>query len=138
MKRNHALVAIAILIQQILVAGATAANTPTQSSGKVEGFVTPSNVNAKEPFTFTAQGVVEGEVIDIKTVEGEVVASKKTDKLGRVFVPTGLAAGAYLLTHGAKSSGHLDVVNPRSPPNASNTLSFQMPKFVDLNSGLNL
>lgn len=138
MKRNHALVAIAILTQQVLVAGAMAANSSTQSSGKVEGFVTPSNVNAKEPFTFTAQGVVEGEVIDIKTVEGEVVASKKTDKLGRVFVPAGLAAGAYLLTHGAKSSGHLEVVNSSSPPNPSNTLSFQMPKFVDQNAGLNL
>ncbi|MCC7230121.1 MAG: hypothetical protein IT203_06985 [Fimbriimonadaceae bacterium] len=138
MKRNHALVAIAILIQQILVAGAAAANSLTQSSGRVEGFVTPSNVNAKEPFTFTAQGVVEGEVIDIKTVEGQVVASRKTDKLGRVFLPTGLAAGAYLLTHGAKSSGHLEVVNPNSPPIPANNLSFQMPKFVDQNAGLNL
>ncbi len=138
MKRNHTLVAIAILTQQVLVAGAMAANSPTQSSGKVEGFVTPSNLNAKEPFTFTANGAVEGEVIDIKTVEGEVVASKKADKLGRVFVPAGLAAGAYLLTHGAKSSGHLKVVNPTSPPNPSHTLSFQMPKFVDQNAGLNL
>lgn len=63
-------------------------------------FVTPRSIAAKEPFTFAAQGVVEGEVIEVQTVEGEVISSHKPDSLGRVFLESGLAAGSYLLAAG--------------------------------------
>jgi len=81
---------------------ATCATGQTSTLGTVEGIVIPGGVAAKEPFTFAVTGVVEGEVIEIKTVEGEVVAQKRTDKLGRVFLAAGLSAGAYLIS---KSDG---------------------------------
>lgn len=61
-------------------------------------FVLPSSLTDKEPFLFTATGTVEGVVIDVKTVEGEVVASRSADKNGRVFLAAGLAAGSYVLS----------------------------------------
>jgi hypothetical protein len=65
---------------------------------KMAEFILPSAVLDKEPFMFSATGVVEGVVVDIKTVEGEVVATKKADKYGRVFLAAGLAAGSYLVS----------------------------------------
>lgn len=138
MKRFQLMAAVALLAQQILVAGAVAANPVGQSGGMVEGFVVPSSVHANEPFTFAAQGSVEGEVVEIKTVEGEVVATKKTDKLGRVFLQTGLLAGNYLLSSRGKASSTIQVQVPNSPPDSSRALSFQMPKFVDQATGLQL
>jgi hypothetical protein len=61
-------------------------------------FVLPSSINANEPFLFTSTGTLQGEVVDIKTISGEVVATQKADNLGRVFLSAGLAAGAYILT----------------------------------------
>jgi hypothetical protein len=61
-------------------------------------FIMPSNVGAAEPFMFAVTGAVEGTIVDIKTVEGEVVATKKADHHGRVFLATGLSAGNYLLS----------------------------------------
>lgn len=65
-------------------------------------FVAPTEILTGEPFLFTAGGQLSGVVIDIKTVEGEVVATKHTDKQGRVFLAAGLAAGSYVVsTHGS-------------------------------------
>jgi hypothetical protein len=61
-------------------------------------FITPNNISSNEPFMFSVTGAVEGVVVDVKTVDGEVVATENTDKFGRVFLPAGLAAGSYLLT----------------------------------------
>src|SRR5512134_712057 len=122
MKRFQVLAAIALLAQQILVAGAVAANPAGQSSGKVEGFVIPSSVQANEPFTFASQGSVEGEVVDIKTVEGEVVTTKKTDRFGRVFLTGGLAAGSYVLSAAKSRSQSQFQVKPGAPANSSNAL----------------
>lgn len=67
---------------------------------KMADIVVPTDVVQKEPFMFSAGGTVSGTVVDIKTVEGEVVASQKPDKNGRVFLAAGLAAGTYLITAG--------------------------------------
>jgi hypothetical protein len=67
------------------------------TSASAQNFVLPSEVAANEPFLFAATGTVEGTVVDVKTVEGEVVASRPTDKHGRVFLGAGLAAGSYIL-----------------------------------------
>src|SRR5688572_1893242 len=92
----------AVLLSHTVLASFAAAGSPSPGQSVVTGFVVPSEVGDKEPFTFaTSGGVVEGEVISIQTVEGEVVATKKTDKFGRIFLATGLATGSYLLTRGA-------------------------------------
>jgi len=85
-------------------AKATSETRPGTARASVVNFVLPSTVGSKEPFTFAAAGTVEGEVIDVKTVEGEVVETKKTDKYGRVFLPAGLASGAYLISRGSNSA----------------------------------
>lgn len=142
MKRTQTLVAIALLAQQALAPWAFASTNPMQSSGQLEGFVIPSSVNANEPFTFASKGSVEGEVVEIKTVEGEVVQTKKTDRLGRVFLVGGLAAGVYLLTRLPKGGGSpvqtpIDIVNGGAGA-ASNALTFKSPQFVSLKDGLKL
>ncbi len=65
--------------------------------GHVDGIVVPDNIQAREPFTFSSTQVVEGEVVDIKSVEGEVVQRRAADKYGRVFLAAGLPAGLYLV-----------------------------------------
>ena len=107
----------------------------TSASGDND-FIAPTKLESSMPFTFAATGVVEGEVISIQTVEGEVVAAKKADKLGRVFLPAGLASGSYLLTasHGKNTSvGTLDVqIKPPSvplPPSESLWLADKLPAF---------
>ncbi len=114
-----------ILVHAILTPLALGYGLEVQAAqGTVTGYVTPNEVNEKEPFTFAAQGSVEGEVVDIKTVEGEVVATKKTDRLGRVFLAAGLAAGTYLLTHrggGGKPSPTVPIeIKPGNLPLDSN------------------
>lgn len=80
------------------LAHSQAANTPLP-------FVAPTEILTGEPFLFTAGGQLSGVVVDIKTVEGEVVATKRTDKQGRVFLAAGLSAGSYLVsTHGSPRS----------------------------------
>ena len=95
-----------------LLAGVTlfSAALPTFAQS---GFVAPSEVLTGEPFLFTAGGKLSGVVVDVKTIEGEVVASKHTDMLGRVFLPAGLAGGAYLISTGGSSKplGRISVSN---------------------------
>lgn len=76
-----------------LLAGAALA-----AGSHAQDFVLPSEVADKEPFLFTASGTVEGTVVDVKTVDGEVAASRRTDKRGRIFLGAGLAAGSYILS----------------------------------------
>ncbi len=108
---------------------------------KMAEFVLPSSVSAKEPLMFAATGVVEGEVVSVQTVEGEVVATKKTDKYGRVFLAAGLAAGSYLLTAGDGRSNklgniqvspnlYMDGVDPKGPITINEDFSaIDMSKF---------
>ncbi|HLK15132.1 MAG TPA: hypothetical protein VKT78_10025, partial [Fimbriimonadaceae bacterium] len=59
---------------------------------------------ANEAFTFDATGAKSGQFVDVSTVSGEVVQHARTDKLGRVFLDGGLAAGTYLMTSGSGKS----------------------------------
>lgn len=82
-------------------------------------FVTPSALEANTPFTFAATGTVEGTVVQVHTVEGEVIAAKRADEHGRVFLPLGLAAGTYVLSAasgGGSNIGNLTVNKPKPRP----------------------
>jgi hypothetical protein len=85
--------------------------------GHVDGIVVPDNIHDRQPFSFAASQVVEGEVVDIKTVEGEVVQRRAADKYGRVFLAAGLPAGAYLISRvegrPAPSLGQIQVLKGR-------------------------
>ncbi|MEX2242983.1 MAG: hypothetical protein WD716_03955 [Fimbriimonadaceae bacterium] len=84
----------------------------TKADPKMAEFVLPPDLRINEPFMFAATGVVEGEVVSVQTVEGEVVATKKADKFGRVFLAAGLASGSYLITstrHNATKVGTVNV-----------------------------
>jgi hypothetical protein len=108
-------------------------------AGEVTGLVVPSTVGDKEPFTFAATGIVEGEVIAIKTVEGDVVETKRADKWGRVFLPAGLAAGSYLLSSkDGKSTSKLDVQPLRELPIADRLTIPELPNSFNAAQGLNL
>lgn len=69
-----------------------------QGTARPGPIVVPNNVQSNEPFTFGVSGIVEGEVVEVKTVGGEVVARHKPDGQGRVFLAAGLAAGSYLIS----------------------------------------
>jgi hypothetical protein len=78
---------------------AAAVQGAVREAGRESGVVIqPKTIHASEPFTFAATGTVEGEVVQVKTVSGEVVQSGRADKLGRVFLAAGLPAGAYLVS----------------------------------------
>jgi hypothetical protein len=86
------------------------------------GVVAPNNIVASEPFTFAVAqtGTIEGEVVDVRTIEGEVIQRHKTDKLGRIFLPAGLAAGSYMITRQAgRPAGILNVQPLAAGPGAS-------------------
>ena len=82
--------AACLLMTLILVTGT--ARGLAQGVGTVEGLVVPSSISESQPFTFAVEGTVE-QAIEVQTVSGEVVAARRTDKLGRIFLPAGLAAG---------------------------------------------
>lgn len=110
-----------------------------QPAGVLTGFVVPSEVGANEPFTFAATGVVEGEVISVKTLEGEVVQTKKTDKLGRVFLAAGLAAGSYLLsTSGGKGQSKVEIQPPRNITSGGPLSLTNTPSISNVADGLTL
>jgi hypothetical protein len=69
----------------------------TQKQHAVGEVIQPRDVHSNEPFTFAIAGMTAGEVVQIQTLQGEVREEAKTDNLGRVFLPSGLAAGSYLL-----------------------------------------
>jgi|GEM_PF-7071515 len=92
-------------------------------------FVTPSALEANTPFTFAATGTVEGTVVQVHTVEGEVIAAKRADEHGRVFLPLGLAAGTYVLSAasgGGSNIGNLTVNKPKPQPDVVPTDSIAM------------
>ncbi|MEQ1935886.1 MAG: hypothetical protein ABL962_18670, partial [Fimbriimonadaceae bacterium] len=60
--------------------------------------IAPGNIVEGEVISFCLPKTIEGTVVNIKTVEGEVVETKKADKYGRVFLAAGLAAGTYLIS----------------------------------------
>ncbi|MEW5884867.1 MAG: hypothetical protein AB1725_11675, partial [Armatimonadota bacterium] len=78
-------------------------------------FVSPSAVEANMPFTFAATGTVEGTVVQVHTLEGEVIAAKRTDEHGRVFLPLGLAAGTYILSAGSTGGSNIGTLNVKKP-----------------------
>lgn len=61
----------------------------------IEGLVVPDSISDKQPFTFAVPQTVEGEVVDVKAGNGEVVQHARADRYGRVFLSAGLAAGTY-------------------------------------------
>lgn len=126
-----------------------AAAEPVQAQ-KPSTFVVPTEVSAKEPFTFSVGGVVEGEVVSgnvlegevvsVQTVEGEVVQKAKTDKYGRVYLPAGLAAGTYLLSRsrGSKGSTQITIKPPKAPTDPSPLKLEDPSKICNAQKGLDL
>lgn len=139
MKLNAIVAAGVLTVQALIGPFAMAGMGQGPSGGVVTGFVVPKEVGANEPFTFAAQGVVEGEVISVQTVDGEVVQAKKADKFGRVFLAAGLAAGAYTLLHsGGKGKGQLQVQLPRTiTPGGPLTIT-DPPAVCNISEGLTL
>ena len=115
MKRLLASTIFAAALALLLALGAHAA-----VAQEVQGIVLPDSVHDRQPFSFAAPQVVEGEVITIKTVEGEVVARRSADKYGRVFLAAGLPAGAYLIARGngseTRSLGRVQVIQAYVDP----------------------
>jgi hypothetical protein len=144
MKTSYAIALIALVANQALTPFAFAGDgAPTQAAqGSVQGFVVPSQVYANEPFTFAATGTLQGEVLEVKNVEGTVVAKRNPDVLGRVAM-LGIPAGLYLLTKinpsgGRSPSSPLEVL-PGNAPSVSDVLDVA-PKtpLCNLQEGLNL
>jgi hypothetical protein len=104
-------------------------DAPKSVQSSLEGFVVPDDVHDRQPFTF---GVPEGSgQISIQTLNGVVVDSKPPDKYGRVFLASGLAAGAYLVLQGrdGKAVGKVDI-QPR--PSNVLQLTWEQPHSVEI------
>jgi hypothetical protein len=137
-----------MLLQQAIIPLALAQGDPPKA--KPVPLLAPSEIGAKEPFTFAVGGtvegevtsgnVVEGEVISVATVEGVVVEKQKADKYGRVFLPVGLAAGAYLISraNGSKCSSQIVVKEARNIPTGSHLGLTDPPKACNIQKGLGL
>lgn len=92
-------------------------------------FVTPSKLEAGMPFTFAAMGTVEGTVVQVHTLEGEVVATKRTDEVGRVAMLLGLPAGAYIVS--ATSQGSASLGNINVAPNSGGVATERQPLRIN-------
>ncbi len=139
MKRNALFAAGILILQAISSPFAIARLGQDPAAGQVSGFVVPKEVGANEPFTFAATNTIEGQVVQVQTIDGEVVATKKADKHGRVFLAAGLAAGAYLLsTSGGKGSGQIQVQPPRNLPPGGSMQIPKMPATINASEGLQL
>lgn len=97
-----------------------AAKEGPKNEGSLDGVVLPDEVHDRQPFTFA---VPEGSgQVSIQTLNGVVVDSKPPDKSGRVFLATGLPAGAYVIAllnrdgHDPKAAGKIDVRPRPSDP----------------------
>ncbi len=80
--------------------------------------VVPNSLSDGQAFTFAAGGLATGEVVQIWTVAGEVVAQKTPDRLGRVYLPAGLAAGSYLVSVGGSGQQRGQIVVKPRPQDA--------------------
>jgi hypothetical protein len=124
--------------------GKPRADTPNPHETSLPALVQPDNISARQPFTFAlASGSVEGEVVDIQTVDGTVVQQSRTDKYGRVFLASGLPAGAYLINIGGSRPvplGEIDVKQIAADvPAVPRPLQLQnVPQAIKRSDGLNL
>jgi hypothetical protein len=121
------------VVLSVLVAAAL--QGAVHEAGRESGVVIqPKTIHAGEPFTFAASGTVEGEVVEVKTVSGEVVQRGKSDKLGRVCLAAGLPAGAYLV------SKQTMVVGPASttPTQAEPLRLGRIPEAINVSEPLRL
>lgn len=137
MKTRSLFALLTLIINAVATPMAMARFAEAQAAqGTISGFVVPNEVHGKEPFTFATQGTVEGEVVEVKTVEGEVVAERRPDPLGRVFLPAGLIAGTYLLTR--KGGAHGDHPSSPSPIEVLPDLPNEEPKPLGVDPGTGL
>ncbi len=139
-----------LLIAQQLALPMALAAQGDKTKNKPVALLAPSEVAAKEPFTFAVGGtvegevssdnVVEGEVISVATVDGEVVEHKKADKYGRVFLAAGLAAGTYLVSraNGAKCGGQIIVKQTRELLAGAHLGITDPPNLCNVQKGLGL
>src|SRR5215813_13321740 len=100
------------LISMLLLLAGPACQLAQSQSNKAassEELVVPDTIYDRQPFSFAASHVVEGEVVSVQTVSGEVVQRAPAGKLGRIFLATGLPAGAYLISSGRHSLGKVDI-----------------------------
>ena len=78
--------------------------TAKEIASESRQLVQPSHIAAGQPFSFALTNTVSGAVIQVQKVSGEVVQSARADRYGRVFVPAGLAAGAYVISSAGRIS----------------------------------
>jgi hypothetical protein len=96
-------IAMAVLVWAVGSTSNASSPGPATSTSTVEGIVVPDIVGDHQPFSFALPSDGSSNV-DISSASGEVVQQSSTDKYGRVFLPAGLAAGAYLIS--TRSGGH--------------------------------
>lgn len=91
------------------------------SAGGTVRVVLPDDIRAGDTISgtvyFPANGVVEGEVVEVKTVEGEVVAAKSNgsgDKMLKFVVPAGLASIPFMLKNASGKHIGTAVLNVNS------------------------
>jgi hypothetical protein len=124
--------------------GKPKASTPNPHENSLTTLVQPDNIRAREPFTFAvSSGAVQGEVVDIQTVDGTVVQQSTPDKYGRVFLAAGLPAGAYLIRIGGSQPVPLGEIEVKQIP--ADVLAVprplqlrDVPQAIKRSDGLNL
>ena len=120
MKKLFSKTAMAAALSLLLAISARAAGTGSAKTNAdngtkqstIEGVVAPDNVYDRQPFSFAAPEGAET-TITVKTVTGTVVQSSSADEYGRVFLPSGLPAGLYMISgggdRGARPLGKIEV-----------------------------
>ena len=124
------------ILSVVMAAGTQAV---VQETGRVTGeVIQPKEIHANEPFTFAVSGTVEGEVVQVQTVSGEVVQRGKADKLGRVFLPAGIPAGAYLVSAVSHGKPQQMVVAPSAAMPAGPLRLDPIPQTINVSEPLHL
>lgn len=98
-----------------------------RTAASMPALVAPSQIIEGEVVMVAITGSVSGEVVELKTESGEVVAQARTDKLGRIVLPA-LAAGVFSLVQQGGNTHSLRV-GPR-PQGAFVQPSGNLPRAI--------
>lgn len=100
---------IAALLLLLVTGGRAADNNTKANNETVQGIVIPDNIYDRQPFSFAVGESIPGATITLQSVEGVVVQNASSDRYGRVFLSSGLPAGAYLISASHQALGKIEV-----------------------------
>lgn len=95
----------------------SAANIRVRHRDRMPDVLVPTGCVEGEVAMFAVDGIEEGQVVDVKTLDGVVVLSSTADRFGRFVASSGLAIGTYLVAPRGGSPRTMTVGGDRAQQN---------------------